>query len=387
MRLIEDARYTIDQLIFDTYAEKYTYYYYSALLRAADRGVKIRIVYDGKTDVLDEELAPLLRKHDNIEVYYFNSINVFDPAGIMTFMHDKLTIVDGNKLLIGGANMGTTAYLRNFDMEVMITNGSENGAVGQAKRYFESIVNSGLIVRKTVKSCDMSVKTKYAARYEAFYGGLEIATADIDYSSQGVVVDKATFVCNPVNATKKAPVILTAVFNMMESSKKTVAVTPYTLLQNDKKTELKRLAAKNDSFTLITNSLYNSRNIAYSDYYYHRKDFLDRNITLMEYQADDQLHAKLFSFDDRYSIIGSFNLDERSAHVDTESVVVIDSPAFNAQLNDCINEILLSNSLQVGSDNKYIPSDTVKNRESDIPRSKRLKYFLYRIVGVVRCLI
>ena len=90
----------------------------------------------------------------------------------------------------------------------------------------------------------------------------------------------------------------------------------------------------------------------------------------MEYQADNQLHAKMFTFDNRYSIIGSFNLDERSAHIDTESVVIIDSPAFTAQLDDYINDTFVVNSLQVGMNNEYLPSDTVKSH--DVPAKRSL---------------
>lgn len=85
-------------------------YCYTALVRTAERGVKVRIIQDGKMGRPDgcgpAEIANIIYNHNNIELYYFNGINIFDPAGLATIMHDKATIVDGNKMIVGGANMG-----------------------------------------------------------------------------------------------------------------------------------------------------------------------------------------------------------------------------------------------------------------------------------------
>lgn len=388
LKLIEDARKTVDYMVYDTYEQEYSFYYYTALLRAANRGVKVRIIVDGKMGRLTgelEEIGNIVSNHNNIELYHFNETDVLEPAGLMVLMHDKLTIVDGETIMIGGVNMGTGAYLANYDMEVTVTNSGESGVAGQAEKYFESMLSSGLTERNVTKNADFGAFAKYNEQFSAYFDKSEFAAAQIDYKKQGIAVDKVTLVTNPINNKKKAPIILKAIYNLMESSKKSTVVTPYALLESDKKEKLKQFAAKNDSFTIITNSLYNSRNVGYSDYYFTRKSYLNEHIELREFMADNQLHAKMFSFDDRYSVIGSFNLDERSAHVDTESVVVIDSAPFNAVLNAYINDVFIKNSLKVGSDNKYIPSETVQDHP--VSGGKKFKYFLYSILGVIRCVI
>lgn len=390
LRLVEDAKHTIDFMVYDTYEQDYSYIYYAALIRAADRGVKVKIILDGKMGKLNgalQTIGDIVSNHNNIELYYFNTVNIFDPAGLMTLMHDKVLIVDGETLIVGGVNMGTAAFTANFDMEVMITNSGKNGCAGQAERYFEQMLGSGLVTRIRSKYGDLKAKQRYINEFIEYFNACEFADVEIDYKTQGVPIDKATYVTNPISTTKKAPIILQAVYNLMESSKKSIAITPYPLLENDKKAKIRSLAANNDEFILITNSLYNTRNVAYADYYYTREAYIDKNITLLEYQAKNQLHAKVYSFDDRFSIIGSFNLDERSAHIDTESVVVIDSPAFNAVLNEYINTTFIANSLQVGSNNKYLPSDTVANHEDEISGKKKFQYWLYQSLGIVRCLI
>lgn len=387
LRLIEDAESTIEYMVYDNYEQEFTFIYYAALLRAADRGVKVRIVVDGKmgtfVDTL-EEIGQLLYNHNNIEVYHFNPVNIFKPTGLMVLMHDKVTIVDGNKLIVGGANMGTASFTANYDMEVMITNSGADGCAGQAVRYFNEMISNRLCVRKTSKKCNFSAKEKYFNKFSDFFNTYEFSDT-IDYNAQGVPVDKVTLLTNKIDGGKKPPIILRALYNLAENSEKTIIVTPYPLLVDKKIEQLRGVAAKNKEFKIITNSLYNTRNVGYAAYNSSRRDYIDENIELWEYQARNQLHAKMFSFDDRYSVIGSFNLDERSAHIDTESMLVIDSPAFNAQVNAYISDVFIKNSLQVGKNNEYLPSDCVE--AGVVPRTKKFKYAIYSVLGIVMNLL
>lgn len=389
LRLIEDAQYSIDFMVYFASESSYSDYFYTALVRAAERGVKVRIIQDGKMGKLSgkvsDGIANIIYNHNNIELYYFNKINIFDPAGMATIMHDKVIIVDDDKMIVGGANMGTSAYLYNYDMEVLVTNSSADGSVGQAQRYFRKMLKNDLTKREKRKKRDFSAKKKYEDKYLDFYRKSEFAQIEIDYSTLGVPVDKITYLSNPISSTKKAPIIMQALYNLMESSQKSVLVTPYTMLESDKIRRLRRAAAKNKEFLLITNSLYNTHNVGYADYYYNRDKYLNCDITLLEFQQKYQLHAKIASFDDRYSVIGSFNLDERSAHIDTESVLIIDSTDFNGVLQEYIDQTFVANSLQVGNNNEYLPSETVK--APHVPTKKKFKYWLFSALGVVRCLI
>jgi len=53
---------------------------------------------------------------------------------------------------------------------------------------------------------------------------------------------------------------------------------------------------------------------------------------LMAGRSRASLHTKVVVFDRRKVVIGSFNLDPRSASINTEVVVVIDSAKFAAQI-------------------------------------------------------
>lgn len=47
--------------------------------------------------------------------------------------------------------------------------------------------------------------------------------------------------------------------------------------------------------------------------------------------------------------------------IDAESVLIIDWEEFNGALQQYIDDTFIANSLQVGNNNKYLPSDTVKS--------------------------
>ncbi len=375
IRLVEDANSKIDFLVFDSNNDSGSRYFYTAILRAADRGVKARIILDGKIGKLDGDLKPigdLLQNHKNIEFYYFNELNLIDVCGLTVLCHDKVLIVDDDRLIVGGANMGLYAYTKNYDAEVMVTNSSKSGAVGSAREHYEHMLNSGLVKRKKSKTVDFSIKETLENELSEYLSDFEF-DGTIDYATQGVPVDKITYLANPVSDEKKPPIIYTAIMNLARTSKQSAFVSPYFLLVDDKIKELRNAAADSDSFTIITNSLYNTRNSAFSVYNNNRDKYIDESIDLYEFQMTDQLHAKTYLFDGRYSVIGSFNMDERSIHIDTESVLIIDSETFAAQVEEYVMRPFIENSLKVGADNEYIPSDTVTAGE--VPASKRVKYF------------
>lgn len=389
MDLIEDAQKSIDYMVYDSYEEQYTQYYYTALVRAADRGVKVRIILDGKMGKLNgslSELEKMIGSHANMELYYFNGVNVAKPAGLMVLMHDKVTVVDGTTLIVGGVNMGTSAFLYNYDMEVMISNSGASGSAGQAVAYFEQMKNSGFCKRITSKGHNKAVIAEYERALEEFYIENDLDNIDFELAEKTATIDKCTFLTNEITGGKKEPIILEALYNLAEDSQRSNWVTPYALLTDKKIKRLRAFAQENSGFRLITNSMYNTRNVAYAKYYFTREDFISDGIELWEYQAENQLHAKIYTFDGRYSVIGSFNLDERSIHIDTEAVLVIDSPEFTKIVDDYIDYVFINNSLRINSENEYMPSENGVIAGA-VSWKKLAKYRLYNMLSCVVNLI
>ena len=66
--------------------------------------------------------------------------------------------------------------------------------------------------------------------------------------------------------------------------------------------------------------------LASSDYVRHKQELVDTGLEIHEYIGKISYHGKSIAIDDRLAIVGSFNMDMRSTYLDTELMLVIDSP-------------------------------------------------------------
>lgn len=80
-------------------------------------------------------------------------------------------------------------------------------------------------------------------------------------------------------------------------------------------------------------------------------------------------------YDDNLTVIGSFNMDERSIHINTESMLVIDSKELNQKFIQIFNNNL-KQSLEVGMNNK--DKNTFDDNKVAVPIIKKI---LFKIVG------
>ena len=88
-----------------------------------------------------------------------------------------------------------------------------------------------------------------------------------------------------------------------------------------------------DSVAMMTNSAANNGNpFGAMDYEKNRDEILETGVEVLEYDGGISYHGKCFVMDDRLSGIGSFNWDMRSAYIDTEIMLIIDSAEINADM-------------------------------------------------------
>lgn len=95
---------------------------------------------------------------------------------------------------------------------------------------------------------------------------------------------------------------------------------------------LTEICKKVPEVRMMTNSIANNGNpFGAMDYRANKSKLLDTGIQILEYDGGISYHGKCFVIDNRLSAIGSFNWDMRSAYLDTELMLVIDS------ITGCIN--------------------------------------------------
>ncbi|MFQ8601040.1 MAG: phospholipase D-like domain-containing protein [Oscillospiraceae bacterium] len=154
---------------------------------------------------------------------------------------------------------------------------------------------------------------------------------------------------------------------------------PYTIAGQSTLEFFGELREKNIQFDLITNSEGSTPDdLAYSYYMLQRKQFYREGPRVFEYQSTDSLQGKAFLFDNRLSAVGSFNVDERSLHINTETMLVIDSPEFNSALANAINRYK-EQSLVVGKNGVYLPSSTVEVQP--VPFGKQFRMWMLSLLS------
>ena len=107
LSMFEEAKESIVMTTFDIREGESTSDIFASLFAAADRGVKVKIIVDGMYGLLHmsgKELFKAAGSHENLEIKFYNTPNLFMPWTINGRMHDKYIIVDDRILLMGGRN-------------------------------------------------------------------------------------------------------------------------------------------------------------------------------------------------------------------------------------------------------------------------------------------
>ena len=368
LALIETAQ---DELIFSSYSTaegETTDLFWGALLCAADRGVSVRIILDGLFNGLGRgETAQALAAHPEVELIYFNPLNLFRPHTINSRLHDKYLIADRQIMLLGGRNISDAYFAPesyegpvSHDNDVLVWNtGSEPGVIADVAAYFESAcehelsspavgaVNSRQTERARARADELRQK------YQAYGAAQPFSDAQLEELT--VPTDKITLISNPFTGLPKQPLVLWQLLQLADSAQQQVLIqSPYTVINQETRARLAAFSLDKD-VVLLTNSLASSPNLpAFSAYLWNRTELASSGLRIYEYQSSDSIHGKSVLIDDRLSAVGSWNLDERSVDIDTEVMLVIDSAPFQQLLRARQDEIM-AQSLIVGPDGQYLP--------------------------------
>ena len=109
LNMFEQAEKEIILSTFDFNADKSGRDVMAALLHAADRGVKVRVIVDGFSGFMDvkgkgNKWFQALASHENVSLRIYNPITFLKPWKMQARLHDKYVIIDGQMFLLGGRN-------------------------------------------------------------------------------------------------------------------------------------------------------------------------------------------------------------------------------------------------------------------------------------------
>ena len=339
LRLIRTAERELTLSTFDFRPDEAGLDVMAALYEAAERGVHVRVLVDGINARLyltasDEMRA--LAAHPNAEVRFYNTLSLAKPWKGNYRLHDKYLIADGSKYILGGRNsndlfLGSYQENQNIDRDVLVvSDGGEGSSVSQLLTYFESVWSqpeNKTITGKTSSQTD-ALQERYAALCAVH--GKELAA--VDWEVETAAVTHVSLLSGSPRAEAKAPELWDALVRLMAQGDDVLLQTPY-IICNDKMYNDLEALAETRQLRVLTNAVENGANPSgCSDYLREKQNILSRGVDVYEVVCGQSLHTKTILIGDDLSIVGSFNADMRSAYLDTELMLVIESEEVNAAL-------------------------------------------------------
>ena len=365
-----------------------------ALLKAADRGVRVRLLLDDIfTKGYDFGMAGL-DSHPNFEIRIFNPFYRGAAgravSGLTNFgrinrrMHNKSFTVDNQVTIVGGRNIadeyfGAREDAKFGDLDVV----GVGPVVDDVSSMFDSYWNHATAlpvpafarmpddpaaelerVRDELQSArDAIVDSEYADAVKEQAFRLEGVTADrLTWANYRLVYDSPDKGIR--GKSKEAASITTPLIESLRSaSEQIVVISPYFVPRNSGVRGFSDLEARGIDVTIITNSLAaNNQFTVHAGYAPSRKPLLENGVSIYEIRPDADvsgaeivaasaakatLHTKAYIIDNKELFIGSFNFDPRSANINTESGVIIYSPEMARRFVRNIDSALPQQSYEV----------------------------------------
>ncbi|MBK6672199.1 MAG: phospholipase D family protein [Proteobacteria bacterium] len=350
-----------------------------SLLRAADRGVRVRVLVDDLlVDAPDESLRALA-EHPNIDIRIYNPVhNVGVPWykrlwGLLTNfrranqrMHDKTLTVDGELAITGGRNMADEYF--DFDHEYNFRDRDAlvmGSAARMVQESFERFWTSPLSVAIETQLEGPMPAAEIAATYRRLHAHAAdprnfapevhqaIAAIPEDFPRLAAQLrwSEVQFLSdtpgkNDGSAGLAGGGLTTAgLARLVESAREEVLIqSPYLVLSDPAIALFRATLARGVRVRISTNSLASTDNLqAFSGYRRQREELLAMGVELREFRPHPQverevmqryaalrakspvfaLHAKTLVVDRSSVFIGTYNLDPRSENLNTEVGVII----------------------------------------------------------------
>jgi cardiolipin synthase C len=339
------------------------------VMKAADRGVRVRLLIDDPYYKASDSVIAALDAHPNVEIRLFNPLTnrswsaldfIVDFGRVNRRMHNKLMIADNAAAIVGGRNIGdiyygvnTTANYR--DLDVL--------AVGPVARDLSGVFDQYWNSPSTVPIAAIVDRAYGAADLDAILFRLHEGIAAVDYpypidqdldelAGRGaelrdnlvwahgrIIADDPETVVREKESDDVVKFIRGRVAQLKEEL---LAESPYFVLPAGAQATVKALHERNVRVRVLTNSLAsNDMLLAHSGYAKTRRRLLENGMELYELRPDTDafrpgwsllsgrspaaLHTKAMVFDHEAVFIGSFNLDPRSAVINTEAGLYIES--------------------------------------------------------------
>lgn len=354
---------------------------------AADRGVHVRLLLDDLNTAGQDDGLMRLTAHRNIDVRLYNPFpagrigtfsrvmaSITDMTRINHRMHNKMFVADNALAITGGRNLGDAYFLQdpdsNFvDIDLIVA----GPAVRALSATFDRFWNDPLAY-PVAAVVDRPTPPKVASEPgepapmaappppvlpipdTAFARELAKGELNLVWAPATVLADK------PSKLVKEGPLakseaIADDVERLIHSARQElILVSPYFVPGTRGLALFKGLRDRGVKVRVLTNSLATTDapavHIGYARY---RAALLEMGVELHELRpvldkpraklgsfgsSHASLHAKAVVIDRQTALVGSMNLDPRSARLNSEMGVVMHSPEIAAQLAELFEDVV-----------------------------------------------
>jgi putative cardiolipin synthase len=359
---------------------------FEALRQAAARGVRVRLLLDDNNTAGIDPVLARLDAHAAIEVRVFNPTAfrklrilglVADFGRLNRRMHNKSFTADNQVTIVGGRNIGNeyfgaTSDVAFADLDVMAIGAVVPTVSADFDRYWNSasayplslFVSAGADAQAeapagTAKPLQVD-PGRYTPHVEQFLKG----ASPLIWAPARMVSDEPAKVLG--KTSREAHVTFQLASLMGEPRRTLELISPYFVPGKQGSEAFLRFAHDGARIRVLTNSLEATDVVAvHAGYAPWRKQLLKAGVKLYELRRDSRsvprgwnagisgssdasLHAKTFAVDGQRVFVGSFNVDQRSFHLNTEMGLVIDSPDLARRLVETLDEALPERAYELG---------------------------------------
>jgi putative cardiolipin synthase len=355
----------------------------NALLKAADRGVRVRFLIDDILTTVPDRIFLLMNQHPNIEIRIFNpisrrGISVFNFIGHFSQanrrMHNKSFTVDNSISVVGGRNIADEYFELKTDVVFVDFDVLALGPIAlDISKSFDEYWNHSRAVpikqfasspkKEDLETVRAEVADKLNNIYETVY-----QKALNSQLLQDLIADRQPLFAAPARVLADRPdklihkideahmLLAKDLRDVVLSAKiEVIFISPYYVPGNGGVQLVRDLVDKGVRVVIVTNSLASNNHIpVHSAYARYRKAVIRAGAELYEARANAArelpgsgdgpdvltLHTKAFYIDRSKLFVGSLNLDPRSIEINAEMGLLIDSKALVGSLIQGANERL-----------------------------------------------
>jgi len=383
LRLAEKAEKSLDLQYFLMKDDTAGAVMAKALLKAADRGVRVRFLLDDVFTTAPDRVLMLLNQHPRIHIRMFNPVSRSGSSSLNFLgdfkranrrMHNKSFTADNSISVVGGRNIADEYFqLKDDSLFIDLDIVAAGPVVPEISDSFDEFWNHSHAV-----PLEQFVQNKTNEQLEDFRieVGEELNNiydtvfrkAMQSQLLQDLFSGRQQLIPAEARVLSDSPEKLTSSISTEQmrlaaelrqaihmADEEIVFITPYYVPGNSGVEFARGLVNHGARVVVLTNSLASNNHVAvHSGYTRYRRDVIDAGVELYEVRANAgpikqgeteasknlTLHTKIILLDGRQIFIGSLNIDPRSIEINSEMGLLIDSEDMVGEMAEAIDKAI-----------------------------------------------